>query len=633
MQTRRRAALPGILFLLCCDGTLQRGDAVDSAVDAFAARDLTADSTDRGAIDAQRADLLGDLRPRDGAADAGPLDRGGADLLGPRDGAVVDTEPPDMGRADSSPGDGAAVDRGAVDLSALDSSVDGGVVDASAPDLAPPDALPPDAGQGMVVGKWGRQVISLTSSSYSGNPFEVAVDATFTHLSSATSLTLPGYYAGNDTWKVAFMPTLVGTWSYLTSSPNADLNGATGSIECVPSGAAGMLLADETNLRKWRYADGDYVVPIGVFVQLMHGSGSGTQVESMADFLEANELHLVNFRLCEHDLCFADVGNLQLDLALWDRLETRIGILAQRGLGVDIMLFTDDAGQPSYGAQSAAEALLVRYMIARFASFPVVLFNTGIDIWEYRGSASSWHDWYGNLVKSLDPYGHPVSSRRQDGRTSAYMTVETYNSRGDRNSTISRLTTAFNAVALPAANNDNWGEDRTGINGHTPGDIRRAAWKATVAGGVAFHVRHNQTNDCALGQVSNCDNPFTVAGISSELDSEQWLNRVNPFVNQQLGSTFGAMVPEASLASSGYALADPARTTIVVLYVGVNDTWDPATAGPLGVELQGVNKDFDATWFDPRTGQQSSAGTLSGNTNHQLTPPSSDDWVLLLEAL
>ena len=45
--------------------------------------------------------------------------------------------------------------------------------------------------------------------------------------------------------------------------------------------------------------------------------------------------------------------------------------------------------------------------------------------------------------------------------------------------------------ALPAANDDNWSEDLDGINGHTPHDIRRAAWKAVVAGGIGFSVRHN----------------------------------------------------------------------------------------------------------------------------------------------
>ncbi len=273
----------------------------------------------------------------------------------------------------------------------------------------------------------------------------------------------------------------------------------------------------------------------------------------------------------------------------------------------------------------------MRYAVARLAGFPAVNFNTGIDIWEYRGA--SWHDWYGNLVRSLDPYGHPVSSRAQAGSATSFMSagVRLYNSVGDRNSTFSRMLAAFNAAGEASMNNDNFGEDRTGINAHTPADIRRTGWKALLAGGVGFHVRHNTTNDCANGVTSNCDNPFTVADIESQLDSEQWLELVQQFTDQKLAGVFGSLSPESSLVANGYAVADPARTTIVYLYLGTNDTWDSGTSAPLEVKLTGVVGDYDATWFDPRTGAETFEGVLAGGTDYSLTPPGADDWVLLLQ--
>ena len=298
-------------------------------------------------------------------------------------------------------------------------------------------------------------------------------------------LTLPGYYAGNDEWKIAFMPTDTGQWTFTTSSADSDLSGVTGTIDVVSSGRIGMLKSDPAYPKKWKYTDGDYVVPIGVFIQIMHGAGNATQFEALGDFLQTNNIHLINFRLCEQDICFLNdnPSSMQMDLTLWDRLEERLEILAEHGVGVDIMLYTDDAGKPSYGAQSAQEQFLVRYLVARVASFPVVNFNTGIDINEYRGGSGGWHDWYGNLVKSLDPYGHPVSSRGgPDTGGASLMTpgVQTYNSAGSRNSDISGIINAFNYDDVPAMNNDNWGEDKTGINGHTAADIRRAAWKAST---------------------------------------------------------------------------------------------------------------------------------------------------------
>jgi hypothetical protein len=235
-------------------------------------------------------------------------------------------------------------------------------------------------------------------------------------------------------------------------------------------------------------------------------------------------------------------------------------------------------------------------------------------------------------VKSVDPYGHPVSSRGAVGSDTSFMSagVRTYNSNGARNSEIRRLIGAFNAANVPSSNTDNWGEQRTGINGHTPEDIRRAGWKATVAGGVGFHVRDNKNNDCANGVISNCDMPFSVTGIQKDLDSEQWLKLVNPFVNTKLGDTFGEMVPDSLLVSNGYALADPARTKILYLLMGNNDTWDSGNGGTVTVKLAGLTGSYTATWFDTRTGTETVLGSLAGGSDHVIDPPSMDDWVLLL---
>jgi hypothetical protein len=482
--------------------------------------------------------------------------------------------------------------------------------------------------EAALVERWGRHVVSVANGSHSGNPFELEIEATFTHTLSGAELTLPGYYAGNDTWKIGFMPTEEGEWTWVTSSADGDLDGQTGSLTCVASTSRGPLAADG---KKWRYADGGYVVPVGVFVQLMHGAGSTAEIEDFADFLQSNHIQLVNFRLCEQDICFDSVAARTMDLTLWDRLEERLGILAERGIGVDVMLYTDDGGKPSYGGESEEEAFLVRYAVARLAGFPVVNFNTGIDIWEYRGA--SWHDWYGNLVRSLDPYGHPVSSRAQAGDSTSFMSagVRTYNSVGDRNSQFSRMLAAFTDAAEASMNNDNFGEDRDGINGHTPSDIRRTAWKGLLAGGVGFHVRDNINNDCANGQTANCDMPFTVADIETRLESEQWLKLLQQFTDQKLTGVFESLLPESSLVGNGWAIADPARTTIVYLFLGVDDTWDSGTTDPLEVKLSGVAGDYDATWFDPRSGAETSEGVLTGGSDYSLTPPTTEDWVLLLQ--
>jgi len=498
-----------------------------------------------------------------------------------------------------------------------------------------------DCGNGPVgngpagsVGKWRRKVLSFSTSNYAGNPFLVELNATFTHSGSGTTLTLPGYYDGNNTWKVGFMPTKVGDWSYKTSSSTGALSGQTGTVKAVESGHKGLLARDKTHPDKWRFADGPYVVPIGVFVNAMLENAGDATFTAMADFVSDHNIHLLNFRISEHDKAFDNVGGQTMHLSRWQRLEKRMEILTERGLGVDIMLYTDDSGKPSFGPKSPQEKLLIRTAVARLAGFPVVFFNSGIDLAEYRDQA--WVNWYGNQVKSLDPYGHPVSSRYGGGSGNLKMTGQTYNSVGARNSKMSDVLAAYvPGDGVPASNNDNWSEDLSNnINGHTPADIRRGAWKATVAGGVAIHIRHNQLF-CPAG-IKECDRYFHISALHEELNSEQWLTHVAPFVEQHLGTAFGAMVPSPGLVDGGggkYALADPARTRILYFLLGQGDSWDGGDGGAVVMKLGGLGGSYEANWYDPRTGGLQSAGTHSGGGNIPLAPPSAQDWVLVLKKL
>ena len=164
--------------------------------------------------------------------------------------------------------------------------------------------------------------------------------------------------------------------------------------------------------------------------------------------------------------------------------------------------------------------------------------------------------------------------------------------------------------------------------------IRRAAWKATVAGGVAFHVRHH-TLFCPAG-ITECDRYFHIASLHDELDSEDWLGLVNPFVEEQLGEVFSTMVPRPDLVSGAggkYALADPAHQRVLYWLIGVGDSWDSGDGGSVTLQLSAHTGNYDSQWFDPRTGSLTPAGILTGSTQHTLSPPSQEDWVLLLKKL
>jgi len=484
--------------------------------------------------------------------------------------------------------------------------------------------------------KWGRHVVTLPDASPVGNPFEVILDVTFTHVLTGTRLTLPGYYAGNLEWKVGFMPTLTGKWDWVSSSPDPDLDGIRGSLLCVESSRPGMLTADPDHPRKWKYSDGDLAVPMAFRMEFFYEPATTAEFTAAADFLQQTvHGHLYETRLLDekgwfggrHDWIFAgNWADHRFDLAVWDRMEERMEILASRGLGAHVMLYSDDGGTPGWAGRSPTEALVVRYVVARLAGYPVVWFNTGIDIAEYRSQADI--DWLCAQFRALDPYDHPISSRRGGGSGNIVMQGRTFESDGLSTASIDPMLQTFSGSSRPVSFDDAWGENRPShpTKNHTPADIRRAFWKCVVAGGTGGLVRGG-------GDGLPDDGYFSILHIAQDLESEQWLSLIAPFVRDRLGSTFGDMVPAAALVSgNAYCLADPARQRLLYLSLGVNDTYDPGS-GPFVARLSGQTGSWSAAWFDPRTGVETPVGTLRGGADRTLTPPSSDDWVLLLESL
>ena len=145
-------------------------------------------------------------------------------------------------------------------------------------------------------------------------------------------------------------------------------------------------------------------------------------------------------------------------------------------------------------------------------------------------------------------------------------------------------------------------------------------------------MRHNSLF-CPAG-ITECDRYFHIGSLHEELNSEQWLKRVAPFLEEHLGTTYGAMSPAADLIGNGggkYALADPAHHRILVFLMGKGDSWDASDGGGVALHMTGVAGQFKALWFNPRSGSIQDAGNVGGGQNHTFQPPTTKDWVLVLK--
>src|SRR5262249_20134175 len=88
-------------------------------------------------------------------------------------------------------------------------------------------------GTTATIDKWDIFEASFTGPS-TGNPFiDVSFEAVFTQ--GSREVRVPGFYDGDGTYRVRFMPDHEGEWSYRTRSKTAALDGKSGSLHvCAP---------------------------------------------------------------------------------------------------------------------------------------------------------------------------------------------------------------------------------------------------------------------------------------------------------------------------------------------------------------------------------------------------------------
>ncbi len=110
-----------------------------------------------------------------------------------------------------------------------------------------------------VIEQWHPTDFYFESSEAYSNPFQ-DVDLSVRFIGPGnTTLTIPGFYKGNNIWAVRFSPTKIGDWFYTTSSSDTKLNNISGSISCIANShpnVHGQLMVDEANKHHFKYEDG-----------------------------------------------------------------------------------------------------------------------------------------------------------------------------------------------------------------------------------------------------------------------------------------------------------------------------------------------------------------------------------------
>ncbi len=472
---------------------------------------------------------------------------------------------------------------------------------------------------------FSRYEVSFTNISWSGNPFDLEFNVQFMS-PSGKEIKHFGFYAGDNVWKLFFMPDEAGKWRYKTSCTDDDLNNKEGKFVCIKSGREAPLTSSG---KQWILKTGRGYFPL-IWAPTMHDGtqwgfrGIRCDDEIIQDaLLFANEVVKANL-LGIGELFVAPVGwakewpqsalpyvtdkeGDEFFLPFWDELNKKLDAAATMNMGAYIMIFSDDEMQPDrFGITpySDKEKRLFRYVVARLACYPHILWDTGIDIGEYRDN--KWINSFAEWFLQNDPWQHPVSSRSGGGSGGIMPVKGTYFSTGEANlPSRKQLLQQLKESYVPIAQTDNWRPFISRGNWDS-NKIRVAMWRCALSGPQALYIDYNQ------GKV-----------IKKEVvKGGQFVGYAMRFFKEMLHVDITELKPNDELIKSN-------SSVILSCKPGYEYVAYDENGSPFSIFLPGIKTTYFAYWYNPRTGDVINMEVEKGERDILFTPPTEGaDWVL-----
>lgn len=279
--------------------------------------------------------------------------------------------------------------------------------------------------------------LSLTGTS-EGNPYaDVNLEADFIHVSSGRKITVGGFYRGNGTYAMRFMPTDAGDWSYITRSNDAELNGVTGRLIADLAGKDnhGRVLRAADVLKgkaresygselayRFCYEDGTPYQPYGTTCYAWTNQAPEVQDRTIETLKTApfNKIRMCvfpkfyDFNNADPEL-FAYEGSMEegfdhsrFNETFFENLDHRIAQLTELGIEADIILL-HPYDKPKWGFSKMTKAedeFYLAYMARRYGAYRNVWWSLAneYDLLPNK-SLEDWRD-YARVIMANDVFGH-----------------------------------------------------------------------------------------------------------------------------------------------------------------------------------------------------------------------------------
>jgi len=444
-------------------------------------------------------------------------------------------------------------------------------------------------------------------------------------------LIIPGFYTGDNSWKIRFSPTKVGEWSITTHSEVIELDEQHIKLECITNkneNVYGGLQVDPENPHHFIYEDGTRWFPMGYeanWLFAMDMDVSDNSLPTLNPFLDklsnyGFNLILINTwaydtewrkgKTADDDygppLLFPWEGSHEspdynrFNLDYWEHFDQVIDALYQRGMIAHLYFKVHNklVNWPKPG--SAQDDLFYRWIIARYAAYPNI-------IWSLSKEAQYERSYYNKVerlkyIRSIDSYKRllTVHDDRHTYDRGHYDELVDFRSSQEHSDIHATMLQQLASNAWPVLNVESGYEhgpkglnDKTYGRSNTPEQVIDAIWKIQMAG---VYNAYYYT--------------FAAWDIIRPEDNPPGYEYVKNFTDFFSKTHYWLLKSADSLVNYGYCLANPGNEYIVF----------QDRASPFKLTLSGLSEPLQGVWYQPHSGKYLEAGNF-GNGAAELTPP------------
>jgi PKD repeat protein len=228
-----------------------------------------------------------------------------------------------------------------------------------------------------------------------------------------------GFYDGDGTYKVRFMPNKTGKWTYTTSSSRRELDARKGSFTCTKAGSGNHGPVRVWDTYKLAYADGTPHFSVGTTCYAWVHQGDEMEEQTLETLAGAP---FNKMRMCVFPKSYSynknepeyyayegkppkDWDFTRFNPAFWHHFEKRVRQLRDMGIEADIIIFHpyDRWDFKKMGHEN--NLFYLKYLVARLAAYRNVWWSFANEFDLLKWPTEHW-DQYMKLVQQIDPYDH-----------------------------------------------------------------------------------------------------------------------------------------------------------------------------------------------------------------------------------